>query len=203
MRNFIIPAFIAMLTIATSATVNAQSGTSSRNVDRDAMIGQLETMLDQLKAERESSTADAAELSEVEGSLSADESQSAVIEFSNMGSYGMGNSNSGQSYSQGYSTGVYSNSMGDSNGLPMESYAAGQPYQSDPIYQSAPMVEQATVYQSAPIVQQAPMAYAAPMEVAQPVPMMLHLHLLLLLLLLRKSSSFNNQRHRLDQLPRF
>lgn len=181
MRKFIIPTVIAVFAVANSACqVFAQDHRSMTPEKRDALIGQLETVLQQLQSERDHDVTSNSHANEVEGSLSPNESILSTGTFSSMGSYRSGSNwggNLGSAYSsEGYPTGTYSGSTSsDYSTLPMESYSLGQTYQSAPvvqsapIYQSAPVYQSAPIYESAPVIQQAPMTYTAPVETTQPV----------------------------------
>ncbi len=152
MKKFLIPALIAFLSVANFAgQADAQdSGMSAQK--RDALIGQLENVLQELQNERAAASQTHTAASKVvEGSLSADNLMASTGSYSGMGSYG-------GSGTRGYDAGVYN---GAATSLPV----AGQSYG----YGSLPMVQAAPVYEAAPVIQQAPMTYAAPVVQAAPV----------------------------------
>lgn len=159
MRKFLIPAVIALLSIANFANpVDAQSDAMSAQ-KRDALIGQLENVLQQLQNDRAATNSTSTSASQVvEGSLSADNLMASAGSYSNMGSYGGSGSRNYETGSyNGYGASVPAAGQSYSYGsLPVGGYATGQAY-------AAPMV------QAAPVIQKAPMAYAAPMVQAAPV----------------------------------
>ena len=89
MKKFIIPALIAFLSVASFA-VQADAQSSSRSAEKvDALIGELESVLDELRQERSMASAEATHTSAsnvVEGSLSANNLMASAGSYSNMGS---------------------------------------------------------------------------------------------------------------------
>ena len=104
MKKLIIPALMAFLSFASFAgQADAQSSLRSAE-NRDALIGQLENVLEQLQNERSMANAAATQSSAsnkvVEGSLSANNLMASTGSYSGLGSsvgYGAGN----------YATGSY------------------------------------------------------------------------------------------------
>lgn len=161
MRKFIFPALIAIISVVGFAGQTQAQDSTMTAEKRDALIGQLENVLQELQNERSMDNGTQTSASNVvEGSLSAENLMASTGSYSNMGSYGdygIGN------YAAGSYGGATTEGLSYGYGsLPVQSYATGQAY-------AAPMAQAAPMVQAAPVIQQAPMTYAAPVVQAAPV----------------------------------